>query len=255
MFKYNVAICLICKNENDYINEWIEYHLNIGIEHFYIYDNMSDTPIKDTIKTEFLDKCTVVDWNLNVKEHGNIQILCYDNCIYHHKKEAKWIAFIDVDEFIDIKDGSNINEFIKRYDNYDGLYIDWITYNANGEIKKTDKPVRERFLTICPYYDFEDVRGKCIVKAHKICGMSPHFPIMPKNMNVIVDSNCNRVYSAVGGGNAPTDKITINHYITKSYEEWCDKIKRGSSVPEFKRKLNEFFYFNPEMKDVIKNVK
>ena len=252
MFKYNTAICLLCKNENDYINEWLEYHINIGIEHFYIYDNMSDVPIKNSINSDFIDKCTIKEWDLTVEEYGNIQILCYDNCLHFFKNEAKWIAFIDADEFIDIKSKLNINEFLEQYDSYDGLYVDWVTYNANGKIKKEDKPVRERFTTTCPYY--KDVRGKCIVKSREIFGMSPHFPIMPKNVNVIVDSDCNRVYTPISKGLVPIDKITINHYITKSYEEWCNKIKRGSSVPEFERKINEFFYFNPEMKEVIKNV-
>ena len=44
-FKYNTSICLICKDENPYINEWLEYHIGIGINHFYIYDNMSTVPI------------------------------------------------------------------------------------------------------------------------------------------------------------------------------------------------------------------
>lgn len=50
--------------------------------------------------------------------------------------ESKWIAFIDTDEFINIKDNSNINDFMQQYEKYDGLYIDWLTYNANGKIKK-----------------------------------------------------------------------------------------------------------------------
>lgn len=253
MFKYNTAICLICKNENDYINEWLNYHINIGVEHFYIYDNMSDTPIINSIKKEYLDKCDIKDWNVTVKEHGNIQIQCYNNCICYHNKESKWIAFIDADEFINIKDNSNINDFMNKYDDYDGLYIDWVTYNADGNIKKEDKPVRERFTTTCPYY--EDIRGKCIVKPHKICGMSPHFPIMPGKINEIVDSDYNRVYTPMSHGKTPMDKITLDHYITKSYEEWCEKLNRGSSVPEFQRKMEEFFFFNPKMKDVIKNVK
>lgn len=248
-FKYNISICLICKNENDYINEWLEYHIGIGINHFYIYDNMSTVPIKESIKKEYLNKCTIRDWNFNVKEHGNIQMACYNDCIYHYNKESKWIAFIDADEFINIKDNSKIDDFMKQFEKYDGLYMDWVTFNANGQLKKENKPVRERFTTTVPYY--EDIRGKCIVKAHKIVAMSPHFPIMANNFNVIVDSNCNRVYNSMSYGKTPMDKITLDHYITKSYEEWCEKLNRGSSVPEFERKMNEFFYFNPDLKDTI----
>lgn len=249
-FKYNTSICLICKDENPYINEWLEYHIDIGINHFYIYDNMSTVPIKESIKKEYLNKCTIRDWKLNVKEHGNIQIKCYSNCLYNYSRESKWIAFIDADEFINIKDNSNINDFMQQYEKYDGLYIDWLTYNANGKIKKEDGLVRERFTKVVPYYN--DIRGKCIVKAHRIVAMSPHFPMMSNNYNTIVDSDCKRVYSPMSYGLTPMDKITLDHYITKSYEEWIEKLNRGSCVDDFERKMDEFFYFNADLKDKLR---
>lgn len=36
-----VAIVAIARLENDYINEWIGHHLNIGVNHIYVYDNSS----------------------------------------------------------------------------------------------------------------------------------------------------------------------------------------------------------------------
>lgn len=110
--------------------------------------------------------------------------------------------------------------------------------------------VRERFTKVVPYYN--DIRGKCIVKAHRIVAMSPHFPMMSNNYNTIVDSNCKRVYSPMSYGLTPMDKITLDHYITKSYEEWIEKINRGSCVDDFERKMDEFFYFNADLKDKLR---
>ena len=40
----------------------------------------------------------------------------------------------------------------------------------------------------------------------------------------------------------------IEHYYTKSWEEWKEKIiTRGACDPLYKRKLNEFFNYNPDM--------
>ena len=36
-------------------------------------------------------------------------------------------------------------------------------------------------------------------------------------------------------------------YITKSYEEWVEKISRGSVNPGYMRKYQEFFEINPDM--------
>lgn len=245
--KYNVSICLLCKDENEYINEWLKYHIDIGIDHFYIYDNMSEIPLKNSIEKELLDKCSIREWNLNVREDGNIQIKCYNDCLFNCNNESKWIAFIDTDEFINIKDGLNINDFMARYDDYDGLYIDWVIYNANGQIKKENKPIRERFTTIVPYHNRILKRGKCIVKASRVHAMGPHFPLMPLNELEIVNSDYDRVYDARNRRETPVDKISIDHYLTRSYEEWCEKIERGSCVPDFERKMDEFFFFNPDL--------
>jgi hypothetical protein len=34
-----VAICCIAKNEDNYIDEWIEYHLKLGIDDIHVHQN------------------------------------------------------------------------------------------------------------------------------------------------------------------------------------------------------------------------
>ena len=57
-----VAIVAIARKENNYINHWIEYHKNLGIEHFYIFDNsFDDEPRLDVaISEENRDVVTVI---------------------------------------------------------------------------------------------------------------------------------------------------------------------------------------------------
>lgn len=37
--KPKIAICCIAKDENWYVNDWIGYHLALGFDHVYLYDN------------------------------------------------------------------------------------------------------------------------------------------------------------------------------------------------------------------------
>jgi hypothetical protein len=37
--KYNLSIMAIFKNEQDYMEEWLNHHIKEGIEHFYLYSN------------------------------------------------------------------------------------------------------------------------------------------------------------------------------------------------------------------------
>ena len=34
--KYDVSLCLIFKNEGLFLQEWIDYHLTVGVDHFYL---------------------------------------------------------------------------------------------------------------------------------------------------------------------------------------------------------------------------
>ena len=56
-----------------------------------------------------------------------------------------WTAFIDADEFINIAHYNSINEFLKQYDKVSVIAMDFVEFNANGQVKYEDKPVRERF--------------------------------------------------------------------------------------------------------------
>ena len=54
--KYYTSICLLAKEENDYINEWLDWHLNkLKFDHVYIYDNESDIPIIDSVDKIYHD--------------------------------------------------------------------------------------------------------------------------------------------------------------------------------------------------------
>ena len=43
------------------------------------------------------------------------------------------------------------------------------------------------------------------------------------------------------------ERIKCNHYVTRSFEEWKNKILRGSCDPNFRRKFITYFSYNPEL--------
>ena len=62
MTDIKVAIVAIARLENDYINEWIQHHLNIGVDHIYIYDNSSteEEKLSSAVYEKFLNKVTII---------------------------------------------------------------------------------------------------------------------------------------------------------------------------------------------------
>ena len=50
LFKYDLAVVAIFKNEAPYLCEWLGYHLLAGVEHFYLYDNDSSDNCDEIIE-------------------------------------------------------------------------------------------------------------------------------------------------------------------------------------------------------------
>lgn len=239
---FNTAICLLIKDENEYINEWLDWHVSIGFHHFYIYDNESRLPIEESVDVRYKQYCTFIDFS---GEHRNTQLECYADALDRYGNEVKWLAFIDTDEFIRPLNGEDINDFLARYEDHDGLYVRWIIYNANGLRKKDSRPQRERFTRVSAHTPNRPF-GKSIIRPAKIKCMGTHFPTGILGRYDMVDSNGRHMRSACSEF-TPEDKIVIDHYFTRSYEEWLEKAKRGSCDPRCDRKYDEFYLFNPEM--------
>lgn len=135
-----LAICLLIKDENKYLFEWIKWHLGIGVNHFYVYDNGSAVPARETILAEFDSHLfTFVDWS---GPHAHTQIEAYNHCLRHYGAENKWVAFIDTDEFIhcDVLD-------MRRYEAYPYIRVRWKVFDANGQTEYSPDDVQNDFFT------------------------------------------------------------------------------------------------------------
>lgn len=92
---YDLSIMAIVKNEA-YIVEWIEYHLLVGVQHFYIYDNESTDGLKDRIE-KYINEGIVTYVYYTGKP---VQMQSYNDAIQKFKYETKWLAIIDGDEYL-----------------------------------------------------------------------------------------------------------------------------------------------------------
>jgi len=251
-FKHYCSICLIIRDENEYLEEWLDWHLGQGVEHFYIYDHGSKMPVVNFVKSlseSVQDKVTVIGWS---GKHKSAQHEAYNDCLKNYAKQSRWIGFIDADEMVRVKKGGNLQTFLKDYEAYAGVMVLWVLYGADGQVKKTKAPLRERFLN-ASVQNIKQSLGKVFVQPMLIRQMVIHngYPIECFD---VVDEYKNQVdEAAVVPSNKTTDLICVDHYFTKSYEEWIEKMKRGSADAYYNRRYKEFFFYNPDMKDCMEN--
>lgn len=248
--KYDVSICAIFKNEAPYLKEWIEFNHLIGIDHFYLYDNNSDDDYMRILKP-YVERGLVT---LNMWPRNHEQINCYLDCIDLYKNETKWMGFIDIDEFIVPKSTDNIYDFLQQFENRGAVKIYWRMFGTSGKIRRNSKGlVTEDFYVCWPRYSDE---GKCFYNtsfSHNrhikhINIMHHNFWTLWKNQEIppvnIFGEFCFDKRNIAYEKDFP---IQINHYFTKSYEEYLIKSSKGDVYFKKNPHDEDYFYYH-EMK-------
>ncbi len=222
-FENFLSICAICKNEAIYLPEWIEYYKMIGVEKFYIYDNESDDNTKEVLASYIADG--IVEYQF-IRGKG-VQKAAYNEAISKYKYKTKWLAFVDLDEFVFVKNGKSLAEFMKGFDGKVGLMINWVMYGDSGHKTKMKGLVIERF-TKCSKPNFpRNKECKTIANPRCVTYMDIHFALYYGFVHC-VDENFKSVIAHKKRHRVK--KIQVNHYYGKSFEEYQMKKRRGKGT-------------------------
>ena len=234
--EHYLAVCAIAKDEGPYFKEWIEWHLRQGVDHFYIYDNESSDGTREILQP-YIDS-GVVEYKYWPGHRR--QLAAYDDCLEHYRLASRWIAFIDLDEFIvPIKDAS-IPAFLKRFEAFAAVEINWLVYGSGGHKTKSPGTMMERFR-------FHSLPGhrlnrhvKSIVNPREVFTMIGCHEAA-KISGSIADSHGQPVTKNFREREPQQDVIRINHYAVRSYEEFLEKQARGRASGTQKTVRSEYF--------------
>ena len=242
-----MSVVCIAKYEGKYIKEWIDYHLLIGIDRIYIYDNESPDDTKEVLEP-YIESGKVV--YCLIKGRGR-QLDAYNDAIEKYAYRTKYMAFIDVDEFIVLEDEKSIlkdtiTSIMSSNIRAGGIAVNWRIYGSSGHEKRPDGHVMENYLYRCS----PEKRGNDCIKTianPRVIEryMHVHYPIYKLGFYNI-DENGKRVAEAFNPCR-DTKHIRINHYYTKSKEEWIERRSRGkadTTDENDKRTINEFYEYD-----------
>lgn len=249
--KYNAVVCAIAKNENAYINEWVNWYIDKGFDHIYLFDNNDEDSEYIGNFIDRKDKVTIYDVR-GIKQKA-LQLRCYNEFYLENKFNFNWCLFCDIDEFLDgVQD---INEFLSdnKFIDYDQIRIKWKLFSDNDLIDRDRSvPVHEAFTKqsdIAKKY-IQD-QSKSIVRGgiDNIVVCSTHFSAIGSidwnkeelGNNKRDFSNLTTLRSCLPSGKPCNSEIIIkedysnedvfiNHYMTKSLKEFIDqKLSRGDA--------------------------
>jgi cellulose synthase/poly-beta-1,6-N-acetylglucosamine synthase-like glycosyltransferase len=170
-YLYQIAACLIFQNETFFLKEWIEYHKLVGIEHFYLFNNGSTDNYLEILQPYVLSgEVQLFDYPEVGKtrlEHNEIQCQkIYTEAISMAKGKAKWLAIIDADEFIVPLQTNRLAKVLKDYENYGGVYINYLPFGTS-HVKKI--PSETLIIEALNHCSNEIVNfGKSIVRPERV---------------------------------------------------------------------------------------
>lgn len=222
-----IAVCAIFKNEAPYLIEWIAFHRVLGVDHFILFDNGSTDGGRQAIYGSSLRDCvSIIDWP---SRPG--QISAYQHCTENFAHVFEWLAFIDIDEFIHPLRDQNIRDLLARAGEHSAMLLQWMNFGPSGYRTRPHALVLEAYTSRMPIEHPTNRHVKSIVRSSSILGVGGcHISQLrgdPCNADGITIEN-----EAIQA-QAYHETAVINHYYTKSWEDWCNKVARGrASVPD-----------------------
>lgn len=252
------SICVLVKNEQQSLKEWIQHHLSIGFNKIYIFEDYGSNTHQSVV-SEFGSSVELIRLDeifestyakslfkfIQLYRTTRIQDVVFRYFLQNYRDKTDWCAFIDPDEYI-MPDGYTLEQLASDFKDNTGVILMWKVFNANGHINKPTGSVVESYTQEVSG-DFEEQFGcnyKSFVNMKQAVDFEDNHLILDAvdlNKQPVVDLYIHQVVF---------NKIWINHYFTKSWEDWKEKVSRGWMV-NYKKNLNTFFDFNPDLKDLI----
>lgn len=238
-FRYELGIVAIAKDEGKYIKEWVAYHKSVGVDKIYLYDNGSsdntESEIAEYIKSGFVKFISFPG--------KKMQIVAYNNAVKEYGDECRYMAFIDLDEFIvptkDEPITDTIHRILKRNPYAGGIGINWALFGSSGYEKSRPTPVTQTFFrradeTAWPNFHVKTICNPRTVKNY----ISPHFPVYKLGF-INIAPNGRRQY-VWGNRYVDYSEIRCHHYFCKSKEEWVVKRTRGMADRDQSYDMDKF---------------
>lgn len=251
-----VAICGIFKNEHQLVREWVTYHRWIGVEKFYLFDHGSSPPMLDSIK-DLLNE-NIVEYHyfntISVEDRAEFsspQAWVNNKCFQWFGYRHKFIALIDMDEFIVLNDPAhlespNITTFLQPLEEFGGVKLFWRLFGSSGiNQTNTDKGALASYLHYIPPSKMSrDLPGfsrnpygymKSIVNTKYStgrcdphgCGLrSPAYYVNGHGENISPEH-------IEVARNVSWDRIELFHYQLQSAQEYTKKVARGTGHTQF----------------------
>jgi hypothetical protein len=228
-----LAVATLIRNERPYLREWLLFQKLVGAGLVLLYDNGStdhfEEEIADLARSGFVQ---IVPWP-NFARKVNFQSLAIAHAIAFMRGRAKWLAILDVDEFLFSPVERDLPTLLRDYADLPALIVPWVSYGTSGHQTPPGGLATENYITREASRDDVSNRYKSIVqpgRVQQVLGAHSCLTDLPK----IVGFSEHRVARTVRDEKAHAPfpvpvRLRINHYYSRSRQEFEAKLATGWS--------------------------
>ncbi len=238
----------IVKNEVHSVFEWALYHAFNGFDAVLIYNNnSSDGTAAEVERASKFADIRLIDWPLHP---GQIQ--AYDDAITRFRSEFDTFCMLDADEFLLPLKHADCRDFLASVAKFEHVAVHWVMYGSSGHISRPSGLVTKT-------YTYRAKRPNNHIKTiyrpneRKSNFINPHFMLPSRYVNAAgepVTWNPRKP-----GGKAISDQAAdiarVNHYYTKSREDYDQKLLRGKADGHRVRKNSFAKWDKNELHDTV----
>lgn len=166
----SLAVCAVFKNEAAYLDEWVRFHRSQGVEHFFLYNNFSSDDFKNVLAPH-ADYVTVTDWPVPFLEGGQLRAMLH--AIEEPGATYRWLAIIDIDEFIFGAIRPLVEELaLEPYVRADQILVNTICYGTSGISEYPAGTLLKHLTRRAPLWWRRNSQRKCIVNPRAVVRVS-----------------------------------------------------------------------------------
>lgn len=217
----NALVC-IAKDEDNYLDEWLRYHLKLGFDEIFVYQNdwRYGKPVPPGV--------TMLEMDGEAR-----QLPAYNDFIDGRSGGFGYAAFWDCDEYLCLKKDRNVAEFFARYSGVPAVGINWRCFGDSGMAGVADG----NYSLVTRFLKCESCLNKHIKTAVNLAMVgnsfhfvNPHFVDAAWANDVTADVSLRHwIRGPFNDADKESDVAQLNHYNSKTWEEFQVKFRRGKA--------------------------
>jgi hypothetical protein len=224
-----VSICCVFQNEAEWLREWIEFHRLVGVEHFYLYNNVSTDNYLDVLAPYLAEGIVELFDFPTTPLRTEHQKAIYDHAVSESKGYSEWLAIIDTDEFIVPLETKSLITYLRSLpEDIGGIEVHWQAFGTSGvKSLQPGELLIEKLILKAPVNDEINRQWfKSLVRPHSVtwCISAHSCLYQPGFKNVRIQSD---------------NYIRIHHYMLRT-EDFFYQVK----LPRIQKWDANFFHIH-----------